>query len=124
MKHIYQTQYENLLNRYADLDYLEAHLRADAALLTEMKVLSIIEDEPYYRDFFTLSIILCQVYLTLLPELANKEEFKPVVFTQLKALSSSKLDNKEILDFIELKKSLLETVKELGYERQSQQIEG
>ena len=124
MKHIYQTQYENLLNRYADLDYLEAHLRADAALLTEMKVLSIIEDEPYYRDFFTLSIILCQVYLTLLPELVNREEFKPVVLTQLKALSSSKLDNKEILDFIELKKSLLETVKELGYERQSQQIEG
>jgi len=124
MTHIYQTQYENLLNRYADLDYLESHLRADAALLTEMQILSIIEDEPYYRDFFTLSIIICQVYLAFLPELASKEEFKPVVVTQLKALSSSKLDNKEILEFIELKKSLLETIKELGYGRESQQIEG
>jgi flagellar biosynthesis/type III secretory pathway chaperone len=89
-----------------------------------MQVLSILEEEPYYRDFFTLSIIFNQIYITLLPELASKEEFKPVVTTQLKALSSSKLDNKEILDFIDRKKSLLEIVKELHYGRQSQQIEG
>ena len=124
MKHFYQTQYEALLKRYPDLDYLEQHLRVEAALLTEMRIISIVDEEPYYRDFFTLSIIFCQVYLHLLPELADVEEFKPIVFAQLKALSNSKLDNKQLLEFIELKKSLLEKVKELGYGRQSQQIEG
>lgn len=124
MKHFYQTQYEALLNRHRELSYLEQHLRVEAALLTEMRIISIVDEEPYYRDFFTLSIIFCQVYLQLVPELADVEEFKPIVFAQLKALSSSKLDNKQILEFIELKKILLEKVKELAYGRQSQQIEG
>lgn len=124
MKHFYQTQYEALLNRYLELDYLQQHLRVDAALLTEMRVISIIDEEPYYRDFFTLSIIFSQVYLQLYPQLAEVEEFKPVALTQLKALSSSKLDNKQILEFIELKKLLLDKVKELSNERQGQQTEG